>query len=84
MGSWMGREGETPGSPQALGLGTEPQGFRKGKRTAGSDLPEWDRAQLVPPPTPPHPRRPVLTAPDECFPQMKQFKTKQMPKTTPG
>lgn len=35
-------------------------------------------------PHPPPPRRPVLTAPDECFPQMKQFKTKQMPKTTPG
>lgn len=26
----------------------------------------------------------ALTAPDECFPQMKQFNTKQMPKTTPG
>lgn len=26
----------------------------------------------------------TLTAPDECFPQMKQFNTKQMPKTTPG
>lgn len=26
----------------------------------------------------------ALTAPDECFPQMKQFNMKQMPKTTPG
>lgn len=26
----------------------------------------------------------ALTAPDERFPQMKQFNTKQMPKTTPG
>lgn len=26
----------------------------------------------------------ALTAPDECFPQMKQFSMKQMPKTTPG
>lgn len=24
------------------------------------------------------------TAPEECFPQMKQFRTKQIPKTTPG
>lgn len=32
---------------------------------------------------PPLPGR-ALTAPDECFPQMKQFNTKQMPKTTPG
>lgn len=26
----------------------------------------------------------VPTAPEECFPQMKQFRTKQIPKTTPG
>lgn len=71
----MGREGETLGSPQALGLGTELWGFRKGKRTVGSDLLGWVGTQLAPP---------LLTAPDECFPQMKQFKTKQMPKTTPG
>lgn len=39
-------------------------------------------------PSPPtHPagsRMVVPTAPEECFPQMKQFRTKQIPKTTPG
>lgn len=36
---------------------------------AGEGLEAWGRA---------------LTAPDECFPQMKQFNMKQMPNTTPG
>ena len=68
-----------PGQPSAPRAGNRPLGTQKRegnsrKSPAGMGLstagPPWLGR--------------TLTAPDECFPQMKQFNTKQMPKTTPG
>lgn len=81
----MGHAGESPANLQPLQLGTELWGVRRGKGTIAENvLREQARAAPALLAGEGLGSGEALTAPDECFPQMKQFSTKQMPNTTPG
>lgn len=78
QGRWMHRAGETLASPQPR-AGNRPLGTQKREGNSRKS-PEGMGLNTAGPPW----LGRALTAPDECFPQMKQFNMKQMPKTTPG